>query len=720
MAKRPGAVGIPRELPVAALVAAAGLPLSRLFQPGGFTGVVLSVVVLSAVISKIARRLRVPTAVSLLMSIGGLIWFCAARFYPGTLFAGIFPSGSSMHAIADGIRAGVHQTIEEAVPVVASAPLLMFVSAGVWLTMWLADAAAVWVSNPLLSIASTVPLFATPGTLVPSQRRWLDIGLFIAMAAWVLYSDERWRARRWRSPEVERIGWRAGPAVRLGLIGVVIAVVVAPLLPGWGATPLLQKKGPGSRIAFNPFVAIAPTLRRHPTVVLFTVRTAQPTYFRLTALDHFDGKVWSQTPGQPTEDIGNNQVEPDVALPGNLITQHIQIFGLAGQWLPASYDPVAVNVPGIRLEAQTRGLLTADHGELEVGSRFAVESLIPTLTRADLDKPVNYDAVALAQYLQLPSGLPREVRSIARAVAGSQPTPFAKALALQDYLRTFTYDEDVAAGHSFKDIVEFLTTTKRGYCEQFAGSMAVLARALGIPSRVAIGFGFGSRQGDLYTETTREAHAWVEIYFPTAGWVPFEPTPRGGVAQVPNYTAPQVAPEATDSSEPSVKPSQSQAVPPVARDNPTFKRNNGQGSRTAWVVPVILIGVLVLLVLGSIGFLFGSRTLRRRRAHDASSAVVVRYVEFLSWCAGAGLGKRPGETPAEHAGRLGGFQSDAAPALNRLAELAGEALWAPPNGIDPEEAARVVAEAEAGLSKRLSRRRKVLAAAGWGRWRDDV
>ena len=124
---------------------------------------------------------------------------------------------------------------------------------------------------------------------------------------------------------------------------------------------------------------------------------------------------------------------------------------------------------------------------------------------------------------------------IAERVAGSQTTPFRKALALQNYLRTFTYDENVALHHSFKDIVDFLTKTKRGYCEQFAGSMALMARTIGLPSRVAIGFGFGARVGDKYTITTREAHAWVEIYFPGAGWVAFEPTPRAGVAQIPSY-----------------------------------------------------------------------------------------------------------------------------------------------------------------------------------------
>src|SRR5205823_7592182 len=87
-------------------------------------------------------------------------------------------------------------------------------AAGVWMSAWLADAALLWVGNPLLSIAATIPLFATPSTLLPSQRRWLDTGLYLAAAAWVLFGEERARARRWRTSEA-RLGWRPAPAVRV-------------------------------------------------------------------------------------------------------------------------------------------------------------------------------------------------------------------------------------------------------------------------------------------------------------------------------------------------------------------------------------------------------------------------------------------------------------------------------------------------------------------------
>ncbi|HEV2686340.1 MAG TPA: DUF3488 domain-containing protein, partial [Actinomycetota bacterium] len=281
---------------------AAALPLSRLFRPGGFAGVVLSAALLSIAISSLARRFRLPAVVGLLISLVGLFWFLTARFHASSLW-GPFPTPASMGKLIQSVRDGVHQTIVEVVPVDASRELLMFVAAGVWMSAWLADAALLWVGNPLLAIAATVPLFATPSTLVPSQRRWLDTGLYVIAAAWVLFGEERARAKRWRTSE-SRLGWRVGPAARVALVGVLVIIVLTPFLPGYGAPPLLRTKGPGDRVSFNPFVAIRATLRKQPEVTLLTETTDHPTYLRLTTLEHYDGEVWQQGNARTTEPIG--------------------------------------------------------------------------------------------------------------------------------------------------------------------------------------------------------------------------------------------------------------------------------------------------------------------------------------------------------------------------------------------------------------------------------
>jgi hypothetical protein len=721
MAKLARRFSVPRELPVAALVVAAALPLSRLFRPGGFTGVVLLTVLLSVGLSWVARRLRLPAVVGLLVSIVGLIWFVSVRFYPSSLW-GIFPGPGSLHSIAEGVRTGIKQTIDQAVPVPASAELLMFVTAGVWLSAWLADAAAVWVGNPLLAIAATVPLFATPSTLLPSERRWIDTGLYLAAAAWVLFAEERAHAKRWRTSDAP-LGWRPGPAVRVALIGVLVVVVMTPFLPGYGAPPLLRTHGPGDRIAFNPFVAIQATLRKQPEVPLFTVTTDAPTYMRLTTLEHYDGLLWKQGGVRRTEAIGSvplSAYDPNIPFRG--VKQSVHIQALAGPWIPASYDPVSVTgVADLKIETETRALVLPQAGGLPSEAKYTVTSHVPSLTPGDLDKPFAYDRVALSDYLETGGRVPGAVRDLTRRIAGDKPTPFEKVLALQNYLRTFTYDQNVAQHHTFKDITEFLTKTKRGYCEQFAASMALMARVLGIPSRVAIGFGFGRQIGTEYVITTKEAHAWVEIFFPDYGWVAFEPTPRADVTEVPPYatTPGQVEPSQEPSVEATPTPTTAPKGPSAShgpQEDPAGLTTTSHG-RPAWVFVAFIAAAIVaiggLVLVSTIGL----RALRRRRAHDVRSASVVRYQEFLTWCAGAGLGRGLGETPVEHAARLGTESTSAVEPLERLARLVDTALWGGNGGVKAEEIDRAAEEARAALKETLTRAQRLLAAAGWGRWR---
>jgi transglutaminase-like putative cysteine protease len=106
-------------------------------------------------------------------------------------------------------------------------------------------------------------------------------------------------------------------------------------------------------------------------------------------------------------------------------------------------------------------------------------------------------------------------------------TAYGQILALQNRFRNgnFSYTQDVEPVEGTDPILHFLTESKSGFCQQFATAMAVMARALGYPARVAVGFREGERLGDTYTVDSRDAHAWVEVFFPGYGWLPFEPTP---------------------------------------------------------------------------------------------------------------------------------------------------------------------------------------------------
>ena len=151
-----------------------------------------------------------------------------------------------------------------------------------------------------------------------------------------------------------------------------------------------------------------------------------------------------------------------------------------------------------------------------------------------------------AEFTRIPDGVPEIVRRTAEAVTGSSDNAYAKAMAIQNYLRSgeFTYSLQSPVqggydGNGLSVLADFLTQ-KSGYCIHFASAMAVMARLEGIPSRIAVGYAPGratgasvsvAGQGALpeYEVDARDAHAWPELYFQGVGWVPFEPTPSRGV-----------------------------------------------------------------------------------------------------------------------------------------------------------------------------------------------
>ena len=708
--------GVPAELAVVALVAAACLPLTRLFAPGPLGNAVVATITASIVVSWAARRFRFPPMASWSASMLALLWFLAVYFFRDTLW-GPFPSAETIGAIGDAIREGARQSAEEVAPVTPTEPLLVFVVGGVWMTTWLVDAAATWIRNPLLAVASAVPLFVLPGAIVESERLAIEVAVFVAAACAVLFVDQRRAMRRWGPTGADSApGWRAGPAIRLAVVGAVLTAGIAPMLPGFGEPPGLQGRGQGAGVFFNPIVAIKPLLDSDIEQTLFTVQADRPTYYRLTSLDLFEGGVWQQRTGDPVEPALSGEVDVDAAdsVP---IEQRFTISSLIGPWLPAAYRPVSVagHAPEVIPENAT---LLVD-GELRAGMEYSVSSLAPRPESGTLDRPVSYDAGRFRRYLELPDSLPERVRDIALDVAGDEPNAYRQALAVQTHLRTFRYDEDIAATRSFDGLVEFLTEVQAGYCEQFAGSMAVLARALGIPSRVAIGFGFGyQRASREYQVTTRHAHAWVELFFPEAGWLAFEPTPRAGIAAVPPYAVPpndntDGGPDDTPTDAPTEQPSRSATDRPLEPEPPDpGGESPSEPKPFPWAIALaVMIGVLcVAAFIPSIPAL-----VRRNRVANAPgprAGVAARYVDFLEWCAAAGYGRRPGETPVEHTARLGKMATDTEP-LERLAELMDEALWAPPDGIEPSDVAAATGEAKAVLTPTLTRTRRVRAALRW-------
>ena len=175
------------------------------------------------------------------------------------------------------------------------------------------------------------------------------------------------------------------------------------------------------------------------------------------------------------------------------------------------------------------------------GRSYSVASVGVDPSQAQLEAvPGLVKTAALAADLQLPSSYQTPaLKKLADSYTAGQTSEFGKVNALATWLSgaQFSYSLTAAPLNSAASLLNFLTKTKSGFCVQYAYAMTVLTRLLGIPARFVVGYTAGTRlKNGSYEVKNTDAHAWTEVYFPTLGWIRFEPTPAGqGTANAPNY-----------------------------------------------------------------------------------------------------------------------------------------------------------------------------------------
>jgi len=300
------------------------------------------------------------------------------------------------------------------------------------------------------------------------------------------------------------------------------------------------------------------------TVVLRVSGPEQPYYWRATTLDLFSNDHWIDYPfslGQVESEARALELPaliPRRAANGHgWIEQHVRIEALVDDHLVAAGTPVGLDAQRLGLIFQSSDGVLRVRDPMHVGQTYTVWSYAPDpAPRALAAAPVRNPAAA-SRFLEVAarvfppfdapnrdglvqallrdpsyadSAWERTMYAAARRVAGRATTPYGAVLALESWFRQtggFRYDESPphVDGHP---LVAFVTRTKAGYCQHFAGAMALMLRLLGVPSRVAVGFTSGNRDGGDWVVTDHDAHAWVEVWFPGQGWIPFDPTPGRG------------------------------------------------------------------------------------------------------------------------------------------------------------------------------------------------
>ncbi len=174
--------------------------------------------------------------------------------------------------------------------------------------------------------------------------------------------------------------------------------------------------------------------------------------------------------------------------------------------------------------------VTSPRGKFKIGDPYQVTSAISSAEPEELQTAgEEYPAWVSHRYLQLPPDLPVRVNDLAASTTSGWATPYEKAKVVENYLRNnYPYNLRVDPPPFGVDGVDhFLFGLGEGYSEYFGSTMAVMLRTVGVPARLAVGYTTGDRvEGrEIYAVTDSHSHAWVEVYFPRFGWIPFEPTP---------------------------------------------------------------------------------------------------------------------------------------------------------------------------------------------------
>ena len=290
------------------------------------------------------------------------------------------------------------------------------------------------------------------------------------------------------------------------------------------------------------------------TTTVLTIRAPRsPMYWRATVLDEFDGTRWRE---HLWGDTARALLPRGVDDQRHWIRQDVTVRALDDNHLVGATIPIAYNIsePAV---VKGQGLVHAVDG-LHRDQRYTMWSYVARPTPAELVRVApRYPRVLtsrgreleLAGNVNAPAfGQPRreqqmfrlltgklqpyaELYDRARAVAGQTRSPYAAAVALERWFRVtggFTYSEQPGAVPGLPPLVGFVVQTRSGYCQHYAGAMALMLRLLGIPARVAAGFVPGHYRDGTWTVTDHDAHAWVEVWFPRYGWLPFDPTPGRG------------------------------------------------------------------------------------------------------------------------------------------------------------------------------------------------
>jgi len=594
------------------------------------------------------------------------------------------------------------------------------------------DLLAAGLGRPAWALAPTATLF-----LVPALGLGTDTGLmsFLLVALGylgILVADGLNTSARWTRglsrDTAESVGatpvvWRA--ATLIGVPALVATLLLGSLLPTLSLPGIGFGGGTGGN---GPLQLTDPSLdlRRNlnqpsdKEVITYTTDAPGGQYLRLASLPQFNAQGWSNV------QIRLNTGDRLPSVPGLTAsgererTTRIKVLDFRSQYLPMPYAPRSFTAAGDwRYDANSLTVVNGENrAESLVGLSYSVESVDVAPDAGALDDAVVGTPLDAEVTRDVPDDLPQDLVDLSRRVTRDADTPAAKAAAIQAYLRSssFSYSVEPLPGNGYRALQNFLLVDRRGYCEQFATAMAMMARVAGIPSRVSVGFLPGTRQGDTWRVSIRDMHAWPELYFSGYGWVRFEPTPAQQTGSAPPWTlASDDGPSSSPSDVPSSEPSSSTDTPSSAPSEAASEGPATTDTTAAFPWARTLLGTGIGLLVVAVLAAPATVRVRRRSARLSGDQLADEQVES-AWAEIRDTvldygGDWPSGSPRSIGTAVGSrLEEDESAAMGTVATLVERSRYARSVGDASATATlpQLTEEVLRGLAAPLSRRRRFL------------
>ena len=664
---------LPATLCLMALTAATAISMCRIFPDWDYLRPMLVVAIGTHVVAVAMRLLRAPLWAAFPVIVFAGFELLGIVFYRDTL-SGPLPSARTLDLLQIDISLVLNQFPTTVAPVPSQGSYAIAATAAIAMCALLSDTFAFRAMGRLEAVVPTAVMFIFTAALGTNRHReavaalWIATALVLIAALRVRHvgSGSSWMgSRRW--------GVLAAMPAILVTVGLTTAAAaaLAPRLPGAGEKALIDTRNRGGSVTevLSPLVDIRAQIVNQSNLEMFSVASSDGGhYWRLIGLPIFNGSRWDP-PEEDLQEMGNRA--DDVLLSSPVTEQDFLILALGGPMVPAAYLPTSVSDPSIFWAVDSNSLVLAE-SSLQAGDRIAIRSMVPRPSAEMLRAATVLDPPS-SVYFELPGDFPEVARDAATSVTQGAATTFDKMIALQNWFRTeFEYDIDVQFGSS-NDAIESFLRIKQGFCQQFAGTFAAMARSLGIPARVAVGFTDGTLGTDgRYHVFGRNYHAWPEVWFDGIGWVAFEPTPGRGSGDTTAYTGVAAEQDTTadsggegegdgGSGQPALT-----SVPLVTNgiedgtegsgpDNSsastvaTAGTSSGRSDNSTSPIPFVLLAMIALL---GAWIVFAPRVVRARairHAHNPAERVISAWHRSLGSLLLAGAPNPGGATPLEYA-----------------------------------------------------------------------